>query len=196
MDTKSELILDIGGVLATNFSPSFWQDLSAKSGASYDNLDKFKKKIREELWNGWIAEEEFWNRLSEQFPSIDIEKAQLILHSYIKPLPAIKMVPVWSQYANIHLLSNHRIEWIEPILNLIEGHIKSITVSSQVGSCKPQAEIYSKVNSLLNKGENILFIDDQEKNFKQAKMLRWDTLLADANGDWIVKVIPLLKRAL
>jgi FMN phosphatase YigB (HAD superfamily) len=192
MTTKTELILDIAGVLATNLSPLFWHDLSLKSGIPNDDLVKYKKNIREELWTGKITEGEFWTQLCEQFPSIDIDNARLMLHSNIKPLPAIEEVPIWSQFANIHLLSNHRIEWIGPTLNPIQDYVKSITISSQVGCCKPQSDIYTIVKSRLNTETNILFIDDQEKNFKEAKKLGWNTLLADGKGEWIKKVIPLL----
>jgi putative hydrolase of the HAD superfamily len=143
MASKPQLILDIAGVLATNFSPLFWQNLSLKSGIPNDDLVQFKKNIREELWTGKITEEEFWTRLGEQFPSIDIDNARLMLHPNIQPLPAIEEVPIWSQFANIHLLSNHRIEWIEPILNPIQDYVKSITISSQVVCCKPQPYIYN-----------------------------------------------------
>ncbi|MEK3886273.1 hypothetical protein [Bacillus sp. FSL K6-3431] len=194
MTTKPELILDIAGVLATNLSPKFWLELSSESATPYDKLVKFKKNIREELWTGKITEREFWTRLCEQFPSIELEYAKLILFSNIKPLPAFEEVPIWSQYANIHLLSNHRIEWIEPILSPILIYLKSMTVSSEVGCCKPQSDIYSKVALFLNSRANILFVDDQEKNFKEANILGWDTLLADEEGDWINKVLPLIKK--
>ncbi|MFD3450102.1 hypothetical protein ACFDTO_36610 [Microbacteriaceae bacterium 4G12] len=76
MNTKPQLVLDIAGVLATNFSPLFWQELSTKSEIPYEEVIVFKKAIRKELWTGKITEEEFWNRLCEEFPSIQIEVAQ------------------------------------------------------------------------------------------------------------------------
>lgn len=93
MTSKPELILDIGGVLATNFSPFFWQNLSSKSTALYGELVKYKENIREELWTGRITEIQFWTWLREQFPSIEIKNAKLSLHANIKPLPAIEKVP-------------------------------------------------------------------------------------------------------
>jgi len=39
--------------------------------------------------------------------------------------------------------------------------------------------------------KNILFIDDQDKNFKEANNLGWNKLLSDEKGDWIKKVMPL-----
>jgi putative hydrolase of the HAD superfamily len=108
--TKPQLILDIGGVLAKNFSPLFWQELSKKSEVPYDKMFDFKNEIREDLWSGKISEEVFWTQLCDQFPSIEIEKAQLMLRSNINPLSAMEKVPKWSQFADIHLLSNHRLK--------------------------------------------------------------------------------------
>jgi putative hydrolase of the HAD superfamily len=195
MTFKYELILDVAGVLVTNFSPFFWQELSIESAIRDDLLANFQKEIREELWSGKISEDEFWRRLCDRFPSIKKDKVQISLRSYIKPLPALEEVSKWCQFANIHLLSNHRMEWIQHILNPISSYVKSITISSQVGCCKPNHDIYSIVRSYLFNEQNVLFVDDQEKNFKAAKNLGWNTLLADDKGDWIQQVTSFLQES-
>jgi putative hydrolase of the HAD superfamily len=192
MATKSDLVLDIGGVIATNFSPFFWNDLSTVFEVSKDKLAKFKKEIRDELWTGMIEEKEFWVRLKKDFPTIEIEYAKSKLQSSIKPLPAIEELSVWSEYANIHLLSNHRLEWVKHIITPIQKYIKSITISGEVGCCKPQVDIYLRVKTFLNSEKNVLFVDDQEKNLREANKLGWHTLLADEKGEWTKKVIPFL----
>jgi hypothetical protein len=82
---------------------------------------------------GKIEEQEFWTRLVERFPTIDDDYAKTKLISVIKPLPALEEIPAWSRYANIHLLSNHRIEWVKHTIRPIESYINSITISSEVG---------------------------------------------------------------
>jgi putative hydrolase of the HAD superfamily len=188
MSSKPDLVLDIAGVLATNLSPYFWNDLSLKFGVSYEELIQFKKETREELWTGEITEQDFWLKLNTSFPSVEINYARSQLPSFIKPLPALEKIPLWSQHANIHLLSNHRIEWIQHILAEIRPYIKSITISREAGCCKPESAIYLKVERYLNK-KHILFVDDQEKNLKEARSLGWNTLLADTEGAWAEKVI-------
>jgi len=192
MTQKHELILDVAGVIATNFSPYFWRYLSNQAGTTYDAMDECKRGIREDLWTGKISEDEFWTLLSERFPAIKIENAQIVLLSYIKPLPAMKELPKWSEYANVHLLSNHRIEWINHILIPIQRYLTSVTISSQVGSCKPNPNIYAVVKEKLSNKENVLFVDDQEKNFREAKRIGWDTVMADEKGNWIHKIMPRL----
>ena|GEM_PF-6248550 len=44
---KKELILDIAGVLVTNFSPRFWQALSEEFHTPYETLVQFGKETRE-----------------------------------------------------------------------------------------------------------------------------------------------------
>ncbi|WP_040204309.1 HAD family hydrolase [Neobacillus jeddahensis] len=192
MSTKPDLVLDIAGVIATNFSPMFWNDLSSKFEISYGNLIKFKKVVREELWTGKIEEKEFWFRLKKEFPTIDIEYAKSKLQFLIQPLPAIEEIPKWSKYANIHLLSNHRIEWVKHIIAPFRHYIKSITISGEVGCCKPEGDIYLIVKSHIDNEKNVLFVDDQEKNHKEAINLGWKTLLADEKGEWTKKVVQYL----
>ncbi|WP_445670922.1 HAD-IA family hydrolase [Paenibacillus sp. FSL R5-0473] len=108
------------------------------------------------------------------------------------PLPAAQYLERWSEFADIHLLSNHCKEWIEPNLSCLSSFTKSVTISNQVGLCKPEIEIYQRVKTLLAAGEEVLFIDDQEKNLHSAKLLGWKTLLADEEGDWVNEVESLL----
>ena len=131
-------------------------------------------------------------RLVKRFPVIDEGYAVTKLLSAIKPLPALQEIPFWSQYANIHLLSNHRIEWVEHIICPVQKYIKSVTVSGDVGFCKPQIDIYVKVNSYLANENRVLFVDDQEKNLIEARNLGWNTLLADEKGEWTKKVVQYL----
>ncbi|MFE4037119.1 HAD-IA family hydrolase [Priestia sp. YIM B13489] len=188
MSSKPDLVLDIAGVLATNLSPHFWNDLSLKFEVPYEKLIQFKKETRKELWTGEITEKDFWLKLNTSFPSVEINYAKSKLKSIIKPLPALKQIPLWSQYANIHLLSNHRIEWIQHILAEVKPYMKSITISGEAGCCKPDRAIYLKVGRYLDK-KHILFVDDQEKNLKEARNLGWNTLLADTEGAWVEKVV-------
>jgi len=188
MQLKQELVLDLAGVLVTNFSPLYWRYLSTTFNISYSELTSFKKEIREQLWTGKIPEIEFWTKLKQNFPTIDQEEAKETLRSYIKPLPSLERIPFWSQHANIHIVSNHRIEWINHIIAPIQHHLKSMTISSEIGFCKPQVDIYLEVQNYFHHNHHVLFVDDQEKNFDEARKLGWNTLLADVDGKWVRKV--------
>ncbi|MGM7683765.1 HAD family hydrolase [Cytobacillus sp. Hm23] len=195
MSNQKQLVLDIGGVLATNLSPFFWEELSTTSKIHYDKLIEYKNSVRTGLWTGKITEDQFWSGLSMKHPSIEKGVAKPMLLSHLKLLPAVHHVAKWSQFADIHILSNHRMEWIEPILKEIQNDVKSITVSSEVGYCKPHKAIYTTIQTKLDSEKETLFVDDQEQNFVEARTLGWRTLLADEQGSWINQIMPLLLSA-
>ncbi|WP_236013181.1 HAD family hydrolase [Paenibacillus glycanilyticus] len=188
MKLKPELVLDAAGVIATNFSPRFWQELVWRYGLSYDKLAQFKQEIRVSLWTGVISEDEFWDEICSRFPAIDRDEARIRLLSQITPLPAADQIPRWSEHAHIHLLSNHRLEWLEPIVEPLRPYLRSITISSTAGCCKPNAPIYEQVEQHFESRASVLFVDDQEKNFKEPELRGWTNVLADEQGDWVNRV--------
>jgi FMN phosphatase YigB (HAD superfamily) len=139
-----------------------------------------------------MPEAGFWEWLSKQCPTMDLVEAKSLLFNSLTPLPAATMLPIWSQIADIHLLSNHRLEWLTNFVCPIQPLVKSITISSEVGLCKPDRRIYEQVQQHLQGTGKVLFVDDQEKNLQPAVSLGWNTLHADLEGKWIKLVIPLL----
>lgn len=115
-----------------------------------------------------------------------MDHVRSLLQSSLFPLPALDYLPQWSQIADIHLVSNHRSEWLS--LSAVNEYIKSITISSDVGFCKPQQEIFEITTKKLNAEMSVLFVDDQEKNLRTAAEFGWRTLLADKQGNWISQV--------
>jgi FMN phosphatase YigB (HAD superfamily) len=192
---KYQLILDIAGVIITNLSPRYWNDISSASGISADDLKtRFKNEIREDFWTGKLTEDDFWQWLNKHCQKIDMKKAKSILLENLEPLPAFHCIANWSELADIHLLSNHRKEWIDPLLEPIKKYTRSISISSSVGFCKPNLEIYNIVNSNLYTMHQVIFVDDQEKNLKPAMSLGWSTLIADSEGEWIGTIEKLLTK--
>jgi FMN phosphatase YigB (HAD superfamily) len=112
----------------------------------------------------------------------------------MKPLPAMDCLDRWSQLADIHLLSNHCKEWIEPILTRIEKYTKSITISNQVGYWKLQQQIYELVETQFEYKDLIIYVDDQEKNLKPAMDIGWTTILADEHNKWIQEIEPIINK--
>ncbi|MEO2259621.1 HAD-IA family hydrolase [Paenibacillus amylolyticus] len=192
MRGRPQIVLDIAGVLLSNMSLTCWRDMIQETNLSAASLKVHFTGIKRQLWTGIMREEEFWQSLNQAYPELSISRAKDILTNSIVPLPAAQYLERWSVFADIHLLSNHCKEWIEPNLNRLSLFTKSITISNQVGLCKPEIEIYQRVETFLAAGEEVLFIDDQEKNLHSAKLLGWKTLLADEAGDWVNEVESLL----
>lgn len=194
MKGRPQIVLDIAGVLLSNMSLTCWRDMIRETNLSAESLKVHFTGIKRQLWTGIMREEEFWQSLNEAYPELSISRAKEILYSSIVPLPTAQYLERWSELADIHLLSNHCKEWIEPNLSRLSSFTKSITISNQVGLCKPEIEIYQRVETFLVAGEEVLFIDDQEKNLHSAKLLGWETLLADEEGDWVNEVESLLRK--
>ncbi|MDP5275645.1 HAD family hydrolase [Chengkuizengella axinellae] len=195
MSSKPQLIFDMGGVLVTNLTPPFWQDLADQYSIPYETLRaKYKQNVGATLWSGGISEEDFWLWLIREFPTIQIETAQKFLELNLKPLPAIKHLSKWSLHADIHILSNHRDEWLKPILKDIKESLKTVYVSSNIGISKPDVRIFEHVHASFNYKHKILFVDDKEKNLEEAAKLGWQVLLADEHGEWVEEVDVFLER--
>ena len=188
MQNRPQLVFDIAGVLLSNISLRCWKEMIQESNLSAEQLKGHFGGVKRQLWTGAMKEEEFWDTLRESYPELPISRARDILFDSIVPLPAAQYLERWSESADIHLLSNHCQEWIEPNLRSLRPFTKSVTISNQVGLCKPEMEIYQLVGTYLGDGEKVLFIDDQEKNLHAAQQLGWKTLLADEKEDWTQEV--------
>lgn len=196
MNGKPQLVLDLAGVLVSNLSSTFWLAICGESGLSFQHIREQFNEVRKDLWTGKLREDDFWIWLCNRIHRVSREKARELLIQSLEPLPAIHSLAQWSQIADIHILTNHCKEWLEPILNTIEPYTKSITISNQVGLSKPDIQIYHHVAAYFehNGGPHpmILYIDDQEKNLVPAINLGWNTLLADNKFQWIHQVEPIL----
>lgn len=181
------MILDVGGVLATNYTPRFWEGLSDDYDVPYDALMQFRKDVRADLWTGAIAETEFWERMSGRFQAIDGADARERLVSEIRPLPALERLAGWRDLASLNILSNHRTEWIAPVLARLYPLADHVIVSAEVGFRKPEPEIYGLMDARLGGFADILYVDDAKSNLPQGAALGWHTLLADEGGAWIAQ---------
>ncbi|MGC6583779.1 HAD-IA family hydrolase [Paenibacillus sp. Dod16] len=192
MTAKPQLVLDLAGVLVSNFSSTFWLQLSKGSEISFQDIREQFDEIRKDLWTGKIKEDDFWEWMSLRIKQINKERARTLLIQSLEPLPGLNYLAEWSEIADIHILSNHCKEWLESILERVEPHTKSITISNQVGLRKPDIQIYQHVGKQFEAGQTVVYIDDQEKNLKPVIELGWNTLLADKEHKWIEKVEPMI----
>ncbi|MEK4273646.1 hypothetical protein [Paenibacillus sp. FSL R7-0026] len=136
MKGRPQIVLDIAGVLLSNMSLTCWKDMIQETNLSAESLKVHFAGIKRKLWTGMMREEEFWQSLKELYPELSISRAKDILYNSIIPLPAAQYLERWSEFADIHLLSNHCKEWIEPNLSRLSSFTKSVTISNQVGLCK------------------------------------------------------------
>lgn len=171
----------------------FWEQLCDRSSISYESIvPHYKATMSAPLWRGEVTEAEFWNWMAGGYPSVDVSSARLLLTANLARLPALNRLAEWRAHADLHLLSNHRAEWLLPVLAKELPLFASVTISSEVGCAKPQPEIFRRVASRLPAGAPVLFVDDQSHNLQAAIELGWMTLKADADGRWVEEVAPML----
>lgn len=186
--SRLQLVLDAGGVIVTNL-PELWKELADIAEIPYSMLrEKYKLELRDTLWTGQIGEEGFWDWMIDYIPRLTVEEGRALMSKHLRALTAYDRIPAWSEFADIHLLSNHRHEWLLPVLEPIRSYLSSVTISSQSSCCKPATQIYELVQSKLQVHEPVLFVDDSERNLVPARELGWGTLLADEEGIWMRQV--------
>ncbi len=191
---KFQLVLDVGGVLATDLD-LFWEELVNQAGLPYDKIRAiYKTEIREQLWQGDISERAFWQWLSYTFPKINLDYLQIAMQKSLVELEGIQHVDKWSTVSDIHILSNHRSEWLQPVIDRLHPFLTSTTVSADVGVAKPNPEIYNICNDQLDPDRPIVFVDNKKENLSPAVELGWQTIHADPSNKWITKVDHLVLK--
>jgi putative hydrolase of the HAD superfamily len=195
---KPTLIMDVGGVLMEDAFPAIlheillWIERSRDSPPQIDDvLEWYRQTLRSDLWSGRISLEAFWHRLGERVGT-DLDPAiwNHRIQACRKPLPSILHVADWSHKARIILLTNHRHEWLMPLLETyaIRPAITSVLCSDMMGFMKPDPQIYRIALSLADNPERALFIDDKQRNLDGATAAGLAWLQADDRGEWVAKV--------
>lgn len=208
--TKPQLVLDVGGVLATNLTPRFWELLSDATHVDQQQLyADYKREIGPGLWRGTVSEAQFWDWLDRKAvpiggktaaadlktPFIGAARYRTLLKECLMPLPALSLLPQWRFRADIHILSNHVQSWVLPLLEPYRTCLGHVVISSAVGYEKPQPELFRTAAKLLPAGTPVLFVDDSPSNLAQARQAGWHVLLADENGLWTDTVKEWLEDA-
>ncbi|KAB8138964.1 HAD-IA family hydrolase [Gracilibacillus oryzae] len=179
---KTQLVLDIGGVLATDLD-DFWYTLSNEARLPLEEVRSiYKVEIRQDLWRGNITEPEFWTWLTTTFPKINEDYLKECLMNCLTPLEAINYLNRWASNADIHILSNHRAEWIYPLLQPFKHLLSSITISSEAGVGKPDKRIYKLCMDQIGDKHPVIFVDNKMENLVPARKIGWQTILADSSN--------------
>ncbi|MCR8656347.1 HAD-IA family hydrolase [Paenibacillus endoradicis] len=193
---KNILVLDVGGVLATNLTPRLWQDLANLANISVDTMyASYKNEISKKLWTGECTEGEFWQWLESYGVQLTRDSQRQLITQALQPLPALDYLEYWSKLADIHIMSNHLSDWLQPLLAPYQPYIKWTHVSDQIRLSKPNPKWFQLLHEQFIEGSSIWFVDDSASNILAAKSLGWHTLLADQSQEWIATLSTQLQSA-
>jgi epoxide hydrolase-like predicted phosphatase len=183
------IYFDLGGVVILDFSKTNkWQELFEAIGIDEEHLGEFRKFFHEyeQQLNTGMSFDIFIERAKHQF-KLTIQTGEELLNGFVTRFevnPTIQ--PLLSE-----LLEEYRLGLLT---NMYPGMFKAIKSrsllpninwevvvdSSLEGFAKPQLEIYLLAQERIGlKPENILFVDNLQRNITTARNLGWETVLYD-----------------
>lgn len=175
--SKPCLILDAGGVLVTEPVPQWLSWLAGPKTPEVSEL--YYGQLYDRLWAGDLPTGEFFDRIVEGTGRTSEQAREKLVELFVTT-PQIVKVAEWGQRAHLALLSNHRAEWIRPVLDRagVLDLFEVVWVSAEMGLAKPNPAIYSPVLDWTD-GRPALFVDDAPRNVLSSEKAGLRCLLAD-----------------
>jgi HAD superfamily hydrolase (TIGR01509 family) len=164
------IIFDNHGVLCHNDTEGGFDSLSRVLGKDVSSFKNIFWDIESMTFKGEVSpNEQFMKFAKEIKTNVSPKDIQKITYSGYTPRPGMNdLVKQLGKKYEISILTNFNKDFWE--LNKKWGYEElfekeKIFVSSEIGAKKPEKEIYLFVlNALGRKPEEVIFIDDQEKN--------------------------------
>lgn len=175
--------------------PSFPARAAARTGAGEDEVRTLltDDAFRRAYWGGDLPERAFWDQLGVVVPDARHRAEVLDLRPRIDPA----RVAAWGEVAEIWVVSNHRHEWLLPVLAAwgFEPVVDRIEVSSLTGRVKPDPSAWAALLAGGLPPSHAIAVDDQQANLDAARSLGItavragdDTSWADAVDAWLASV--------
>jgi glucose-1-phosphatase len=186
------LVLDVHGVVLSDYLPTFLGKLAVLIGEPVDEVRRrWREGIRTPAWKGEIEDVELWRRLSGVGGELWWRDQ---LEAGYQLGPAAPHLARWSARMPIWLLSNHRTDWLLPRLQRfgIFGYFEQVLVSDAIGAAKPDPGAFAQIVNHVVQPQAALFVDDQMSNVEAARRLGLRAVHAAAHCDWIANVDALL----
>ncbi len=149
--------------------------------------------FRRQYWSGDLPEEAFWHALELPVPSPDDRAVILDLAPLIDPA----RVASWREVADVWVISNHRHEWLLPVLAAqgFDAVVDRIEVSSLCGRVKPDPGAWEVLLADGTPPGRVAVVDDQARNLDSARGLGITAIAATGDPGWADRVDAWLKAA-
>ncbi|ONI91751.1 hypothetical protein ALI22I_07765 [Saccharothrix sp. ALI-22-I] len=185
------LLLGACGVLVGEPMGPLFAAIGQAAGMEAEAVEAvFRERFRDDLWSGRLDEAVFWKQLAAD---CDITADPLawreVLIGAMVSLPAVQHVEAWGSEARLVLVSNHRGEWLMPILDRrgLTPHFDRLYISSKTGLVKPDPKVFHTALES-SAPQSALYIDADEVNLRVAATLGITTALAEPDGMWMHEV--------
>jgi HAD superfamily hydrolase (TIGR01509 family) len=193
----AHLILDIGGVILPSAMPHVIAELAELSGLSRQHLWRyFNRELFAPFWSGAITLEAFWADFSAYagIPGRPARWHTEMTGSMLTPLPGLADVRRWAEAVPVGVLSNHRTEWILPVLARLglDTLLDPVLISSATGLVKPDPRAFAQLTRLGPPPDRVLYVDDRPQAIRTAEQFGLATIQADDDGAWVARVAERL----
>lgn len=176
--------LDAGGVLIDSLMPSFPARAAASMGADPGTVRAMLTDdgFRRGYWSGDLPEDAFWGTLDLDAPDPGRRAEVLDLRPRIDPA----RVAAWRAVADVWVVSNHRHEWLLPVLGRLgfDEVVDHIEVSSLTGRVKPDPAAWEALIADGTPAMDVVVVDDQEPNLEAARSLGITAIRAGGDNSW------------
>lgn len=182
--TQIKLVLfDLLGVLIEDSFISLFKFISKEKGVDYISFMEDNRFDLDELMKGNLTEKEFYTKLIQKYElheDLDflLEKLKTGFAKIEESFEILEELK--EKNVRMAVLSNMSGDFIEFEKELIQSErfFEKVFFSAQIGCKKPQKEAFEyALNNLNLKPEEIVFVDDKEKNTKVADFLGFKTIV-------------------
>lgn len=164
--------------------PSFPQRAAQRTGADPDAVRALitDDAFRRQYWSGDLPERDFWRAIAVPVPSAAERRSILDLRALIDPA----RVAAWQRVADVWVISNHRHEWLLPVLTAhgLDVVVDRVEVSSLVGRVKPDPGAWEVLLTNGVPADRVAVVDDQERNLEAARGLGMTAIPATGDLSW------------
>lgn len=173
---------DVNGCLVRFFHRAFTR-LSEETGSPTDTVEATFWHYNDAVCTGAMSLEDFNKKLAEALHVPEIDWTQYYMEE-VDPIGEMHELLAWAaEHYHIGLLTNIFPGFINEMLErglIPDLEYLAIVDSSQVGSIKPEKEIYEEAAQRSNcQPEEIMLIDDSRTNVMAAERLGWKVLWFD-----------------
>lgn len=191
------IIFDLGGVMATDPLPSTCKKLAKITGIEFNKVYEIARQNQDPVQRGKIGVKRYWENIKRDLKSdFDINEIKNSSLKSLRPYSRmINLVKKLRKKYKVGLLSNTEKEnfeyWNKKYS--FDKIFDDIVTSFEIGSRKPEKEIYKKsIEKLGVKPNEIVFVDNEIKNLNGATRLGIRTLLYDTYDNFLSRLNKIL----